>query len=198
MLDSAKQVINLLLVDPREHNHPEVKYHLYGMLGKIAEKQNDPKAAAYNFKMALVQSEAQINSLTQVDVIASQIKIEEVQGAFNKKEESYRRERMGLIYGLVITMLIVAVIAMIFNTTRQKRRYEKLFFDSQKKELSFINSHEIRRHLSNILGLVDLIKNSEDKHQQYIEAEDLIMSSAEKLDASIKNISEKLDHEGDF
>lgn len=194
MLDSAKQVSTRLLVNDKEKNHPEVKYHLYEILGKIAERQNDPQAAAYNYKMALVQSEAQINSLTQVDVIASQIKIDEAQGSFNKKEESYKKERMGLIYVLVISLLTVAIIAMIFNATRQKRHYEKLFFDSQKKELSFINSHEVRRHLSNILGLVDMIRTSDDKHKQYLEAEEMIMASAEKLDGAIKTISAKLDH----
>lgn len=198
MLDSSKQVINRLLIDPKEKNHPEVKYHLYEILGKIAEKKNDTKAAAFNFKMALAQSEAQINNLTQVDVVASQIKIDEAQGSFNKKEEGYKKERLGLIYVLIICMLTVAVIAMIFNVTRQKRYYEKLFFNSQKKELSFINSHEVRRHLSNILGLIDLIKNSDDKHKQYLEAEDLIMSSAKKLDGAIKTISEKLEHDDDL
>lgn len=198
MLDSTKQVISRLLVNPKERNHPEVKYHLYEILGRIAEKQNDNKAAAFNYKMALAQSEAQINSLTQVDVVASQIKIDEAQGSFNKKEEGYKKERLGLIYVLIICMLTVAVIAMIFNVTRQKRYYEKLFFKSQKKELSFINSHEVRRHLSNILGLIDLIKHSEDKHKQYLEAEDLIVSSAKKLDGAIKTISEKLEHDGDF
>lgn len=198
MLDSSKQVVNRLLNDPKEKNHPETKYHLYEILGKIAEKRHDPNVAAYNFKMALAQSEAQINSLTQVDVVASQIKIDEAQGSFNKKEEGYKKERLGLIYVLIICMLTVAIVAIIFNATRQKRYYEKLFFDSQKKELSFINSHEVRRHLSNILGLIDLIKNSDDKHKQYLEAEEHILSSAEKLDGAIKTISEKLEHDGDI
>jgi len=197
MLDSSKRVINALLGNPKEKNHPETKYRLYEILGKIAEQQHDPEAAAYNFKMALAQAEAQINSLTQVDVVASKIKIDEAQGSFNKKEEGYKKERTGLIYVVIISMLAAAIIAMIFNVTRQKRYYEKLFFDSQKKELSFINSHEVRRHLSNILGLIDLIKSSDDKHKQYLEAEEHILTSAEKLDGAIKTISEKLELDGD-
>ena len=154
-------------------------------------------ASQERWTLVVAQAEAQVNSLTQVDVVASKIKIDEAQGSFNKKEEGYKKERTGLIYVVIISMLAAAIIAMIFNVTRQKRYYEKLFFDSQKKELSFINSHEVRRHLSNILGLIDLIKNSDDKHKQYLEAEEHILTSAEKLDEAIKTISEKLELDGD-
>ncbi len=94
---------------------------------------------------------------------------------------------------LVITILVIAMIAMIFSSTRQKRHYEKMLFDTKRNELSFINSHEVRRHLSNLLGLVDMIKNSDDKHKEYLEAEEFILKEAEALDGAIKTISEKLD-----
>jgi hypothetical protein len=193
MPDSAKRVLVQLLNDPSLKNHPEVKYHLYEVLAQIAEKQHDVNAAAYNFKMALQQSEEQITRLTQVDNISSQIRIDEAEDNYLQKEESYKRERLGLIYVLVIAFLTLAIIAIVFRATRQKRYYERLVFDAKKKELSFINSHEIRRHLSNLLGLIDVIKNSDDKHQEYLEAEPYILKEAENLDIAIKNISEKLD-----
>jgi tetratricopeptide (TPR) repeat protein len=193
MLDSAKRIFSRLLADPTERNHPEVKTHFYKMLGLIAEQQKDYKAAAYNFKMSQQQAEEQIGRLTQVDNISSQIKLDEIAVSYNQKEEGYKKERLGLILVLIITILVIAMIAMIFSATSQRRYYEKKLFDSKRDELSFINSHEVRRHLSNLLGLVDLIKNSEDKHKEYLDAEEFILREAEALDGAIKTISEKLD-----
>ncbi|MES2807281.1 MAG: hypothetical protein V4619_01565 [Bacteroidota bacterium] len=193
MHDSAKVLISQLLSGQSLKNHPEVKYHLYDVLGQIAEQSHDEKSAAYYFKTALQQAEQQISRLTQVDNISSQLKIDEVENAFSQKEENYKKERLGLIYVLVITILTIAVITMIFSANRKKRYYEKLVFDAKKRELSFINSHEVRRHLSNLLGLIDVIRNSEDKHKQYQEAEPMILQEAEALDGAIKTISEKLE-----
>jgi hypothetical protein len=193
MLDSSKRIFTRLVVDPTEKNHPEVKSHFYKMLGLIAEQKKDYAGATYNFKMSQQQAEEQIGRLTQVDNISSQIKLDEVEGSYLQKEESYKKERLGLILVIIITILVIAMIAMIFSATRQRRHFEKRLFDSKRDELSFINSHEVRRHLSNLLGLVDLIKNSEDKHKQYLEAEEFILKEAEALDGAIKTISEKLD-----
>jgi hypothetical protein len=193
MYNPAKAVIAELIADQSLNNHPEVKYHLYDILGHIAQQQNDTKIAAYNFKMALLQAEEQISRLTKVDNISSQLKIDEAEDAFTKKEEGYKKERLGLLYVLVITFLAIAVIAMIFSANRKKRYYERLVFNTKNKELSFINSHEVRRHLSNLLGLIDVIRTSEDKHKQYLEAEPMIIREAEALDGAIKTISEKLE-----
>ena len=83
---------------------------------------------------------------------------------------------------------------MIYRNVRQKRYYEKLLFDAKKEELAFINSHEIRRHLCNIKGIIEMIKQSDDKQGEYLQAEDHLYSETEKLDKAIKNISLKLDH----
>jgi hypothetical protein len=193
MPDSARNVLTRLVADPLLKNHPEIKYRLYELLGRIAEERHDLVAAAYNFKMAFQQSAIQVNRLSHVDNIASQIKVEKVEGDYLEKEQSYKRERQGLIYVLIISILTIAIIGMIFSATRQKRRYERLVFDNKKKELSFINSHEVRRHLSNIWGLINLIKHSDNKHEQYLEAEPLLLREAESLDRAIKSISEKLE-----
>ena len=76
---------------------------------------------------------------------------------------------------------------------RDRQYYEKILFTTKKKELAFINSHEVRKHLSNILGIIEMIKHSEDPHTEYIQAEDHLLSAAESLDIAIKDISKKLD-----
>jgi len=192
--DSARLIINRLLSQPSQKNHPEIKFHLYGMLGNIAEKENNDKQAAYNFKMALQQSEEQINRLTQVGNISSQMNIEEMQNTYIQKEEAYKRQRMWLIFIVVVSVLTIAIGGMLYRNITQKRYYEKLLFFAKKEELAFINSHEVRRHLSNILGIVDMIRQSDNKDKEYKEAEDHLLQAAENLDEAIKNISHKLDN----
>ncbi|MEO6522826.1 MAG: hypothetical protein ABIN91_14175 [Mucilaginibacter sp.] len=193
MPDSARYIINHLLTKSSQNNHPETKFHLYGMLGDIAEKKNDDKQAAYNFKMALQQSVEQINRLTQVGNISSQMNIEEMQNTYIQKEEAYKRQRMWLIFIVVVSVLTIATGGMLYRNITQKRYYEKLLFFAKKEELAFINSHEVRRHLSNILGIVDMIRHSDNKDKDYKEAENHLLQAAENLDEAIKNISHKLD-----
>jgi hypothetical protein len=193
MPDSAKYIINQLLAKPEQNNHPEIKLHLYQVLGGIAEKENDYKQAAYNFKMALQQSEDHIGRLTQVGNISSQIKLDEVQGSYTKRVWAYKRQRTWLIFIVIVALLTIAVVAMFYRNTKQKRYYERLLYATKQEELAFIHSHEVRRHLSNILGIIDMIKHSENKAAEYLHAEDHLFCAAESLDAAIKNISEKLD-----
>jgi len=192
-LDSAKSIINRLLADPTQNNHPEIKYHLYEVLGEIAEKGNDNKQAGYDFKMALQQAETNISRLTQVGNISSGIKTDELEGFFVQKVSGYKRERVWLIFAIAGTVIALIIGSLFFRNIRQKRYYEKLLFNTKKEELAFINSHEVRRHLSNIMGIIDTIQHSENKEQAYLQAEDHLLSATESLDNAIKNISKKLD-----
>jgi AraC-like DNA-binding protein len=193
-LDSARYLINQLLAGQEQNNHPEIKYHLYSVLGEIAEKENDYINAASNFKLALQQSEDNISRLTQVGNVSSQIKIDEIAGSYIQKEASYKRERLWLIFMVVVALLIIAIVVMFYRNIIQKRYYEKLLFTTKKEELAFINSHEVRRHLSNILGIIEVMKHSEIKDKEYLQAESHLLSAARDLDTAIKNISEKLDN----
>ena len=193
--DSAVTIIKELLAQPLAVNHPEIKYHLYKVLGQIAEARKDHQQAAVNFKMSLEQSEDMIRRLNQVGNISSQIKIDEIEGSYLQKDESYKRERLWLIFAVVVALLVIVIGTVLHRSARQKRHYEKLLFTSQKKELAFINSHEVRKHLSNILGIIDIIKSSDNKHAEYKQFEEHLFCSAESMDKAIKNISAKLDEQ---
>jgi hypothetical protein len=196
MPDSAAVIIQQLLVDKAQTNHPEIKYHLYEILGEIAQNKGDVKNAAYNFNMALQQSKDNVSKLIQVGDISSRIKVDDMESIYMQQDEIYKRERLWLLFIIVVALLIIAVVTMFYRNAWQKRHYERLLFIAKKQELSFINSHEIRRHLSNILGLIETLKKSDNKHEDYQESEDHLLYSAEKLDEAIKNISEKLEEDG--
>lgn len=191
-IDSATYVINKLLGRPSLMNLPEMKFQLYEMLGEIAQIKNDNKLAAYNFKLALAQSKQHINNLTQVGNVLSQMKINDVQSLYYENLLIYKKERLRLLFILMIALLLVIVIAIFYRSNRQKRRYEKLLYAAQKQELANINSHEVRNHLSNILGLLDLMNDKDNKGTELLKTKDYLQYSAEQLDKALKNVSEKL------
>ncbi|MFD0764715.1 hypothetical protein ACFQZI_07600 [Mucilaginibacter lutimaris] len=194
-LDSAKVIIDMLLAADTANSHPEIKFHLYETLAWIAEKKGDYKASSYNFRLALRQSQEINIRLTQVGNISSQIKIEETEQSYLQKAEVYKRERLWLLFIVLIAALSIIAIALFYRNVRQKRHYEKLLFEAKKAELAFINSHEVRKHLTNILGMIDILKHSSTKLEDYRQVEEYLYKSASLLDDAIKNISEKLNDE---
>jgi hypothetical protein len=191
-IDSAAHIINNLLARPSLANPPEMKFQLYEMLGEIAQIKNDSKLAAFNFKRALEQSKQHVNNLTQVGNASSQMKINDVQSLYYENLLTYKKERLRLQFILVLAFLMVIVIAIFYRSSRQKRHYEKLLYAAQKHELATINSHEVRNHLSNILGLLDLMNDEDNKGNELLKTKDYLLYSAEQLDKALKNVSQKL------
>lgn len=193
-IDSAKSITRALLGDATLNNHPEIKYHLYQMLGSIAAQEDSTAEAAVDFKNALRQAENNMNRLARVGDVSSQIKADDMRYSYIKQEEWLKRERIILIFLVVVAILVTGIFIMVYRTLRQKRYYEKLLFTAQKEELAFINSHEIRRHLSNILGIIELIRHSENAPKEYEHTEQHLFDEVKKLDDAIRTISEKLNN----
>jgi len=191
-IDSAAYVINNLLLRPTLINHAEIKFQLYEMLGEIALIKNDNKQAAVNFKEAFQQSKQNINNLTQVGNVASQMKISDVQSMYYENMLIYRKEQLKLRFTVAVAFLIVIIVAISYRTTRQKRHYEKLLHMAQMHELANINSHEVRNHLSNILGLLDLMNDEHNIGSELPKTKYYLQYSAEQLDKALKNVSKKL------
>jgi hypothetical protein len=189
--DSARYMLQKQLNLPSQKNHPEIRYHLYEVLGKIAERNNDEKLAAENFKLALGELKQNIDNLLQVGDKSSQLKINEVQSLYYVNLLKYERERLWMIFAIALAVLAVIVVAIFYRSSRQKRHYEQLLFAAKKQELATINSHEVRKHLSNILGLLDLVKDIETK-EELLKIRKHLLYSAEELDKNVKNVSEKL------
>jgi hypothetical protein len=191
-LDSAKILVNEQLAITIDENHPEIKYHLYELLAQVAEKEGDVKAASTNYMLALKQSLQNNARISQMGNISSQMKIDETENTYNQRTNDFKRQRLWLIFTVIIAALIIVAIALIYRNVKQKRHYERLLYVAKKEELAFINSHEVRKHLTNILGIIDILQHSENKLQDYKQAEPYLLKSAAKLDEAIKSISEKL------
>lgn len=84
------------------------------------------------------------------------------------------------------------------DITERKVAEQKIFeHDIKMKELAFLQSHEVRRPLANMLGLLELIKADshkiDDDHLQNILL--YIQLSATELDSEIKRVIDKLQEE---
>jgi hypothetical protein len=190
--DSAHYIVDALLIKPSLENHPEIKFHLYELLGEIAEEKGNDKIAAENFKLGLQQVKENNSRLTQVDNITSLIKVDELEGFYSQKDKSYKSERLWLILAVALALIVVLVLAMFYRAIKQKRHFEKLLYAAKKEELAFINSHDVRRHLTNILGLIEVIRQGDGGEKDYLQSEAHLFESANELDKAIKNISDKL------
>ena len=87
--DSATGIVERLLVDSTEANHPEIKLHQYELLAEIAEQKKDYALATANFKLAFKQAEDYNTRRIQVGNVTSLIKIDDIETDYNRKGEAF-------------------------------------------------------------------------------------------------------------
>ncbi|MBB6500926.1 PAS domain S-box protein [Pedobacter cryoconitis] len=85
----------------------------------------------------------------------------------------------------------VRMIGAMQDIDKQKRYEQQLLSQNEQlKEIAWLNSHQVRRPLSNILGLISLIKNSGD-HQEVTEFIDFLAVSSKELDDAVIMINKQ-------
>lgn len=191
-LDSAKVIVQRLINNSGAGNHAELNLYLYKLLGDIEDRKNNQLEAAAAYKQALSQSLEQLKRLINVGSVSSQISIDQVQNSYALRTETYKRERLWLIFILSVAALLIIFGGLLYYNVHRKKYYEKLLFESKKSEIAFINSHEVRRHSSNLMGIMQMINQGDNKYESFVEAEQYLQSELANLDSAIKNISNKL------
>jgi len=194
-LDSARAIGRELITDTNYRNHPEVTLPIYEMLARIAVSKNEKALGIRRFDEALQMGKQQLARLAEVDTIAARLKLDDLQSSYLFREEGFKRERLWLVFSVLTISLMLITSAILYRSIRQKRRFERLLYETQKNEVSYLNSHHLRRHVANILGIVDTIKNSENHYATYVEAEPHLLCAAEDLDDSIRELTAKLDNQ---
>ena len=193
-LDSAKSVVQRLIGNSRGKNHAELNLYLYKLLGDIEDGKGNPNGAELAYNMALLQSLEQLKRLINVGSISSQISIDQVQNSYALRTETFKRERLWLIFIISVAGLLIVFGALLYYNVHRKKYYEKLLFESKKNEIAFINSHEVRRHSSNLMGIMQMINQGDNKYENFVEAEQYLQTELTNLDNAIKNISNKLNN----
>jgi predicted negative regulator of RcsB-dependent stress response len=113
-LDSARSTIVGLINDASEQNHAERTLRFYKLLGDIENKKGDYQQAAGAYNTALAHTWEQLKRLIDVGSISSQIRIDQVQNSYALKTETYKRERLWLIFIITAITLFIIIGALLY------------------------------------------------------------------------------------
>jgi hypothetical protein len=190
--DSAKLILQNLLTPNRQNEAPELRYKYYQLLATIAEEADDYHNASLNSRLALIQAEKFAHNLVILGDLSSQIRLDQIESSYRADALAYKRERVLLMMAIALSVLVVLVIGMFYYNTKQKRHYEQLLYASKKKTLAYMNSHEVRRHLSNILGLCALLDEEDFSQEEFATFNKYMLESARQMDESLKSVEKEL------
>jgi hypothetical protein len=165
---------------------------LYAFLGDIYEQERDFKSASLNYQKSLAKLSINAENQLKADNIKSSIEYFDINDKYIAAKNELSVRRSYLILFVIIAALIIFKLYFLYRNLRIKKELEKVMFNQFNYELSMMSSHEVRRHLANVLGLITVIRLSEDKYVEYVELENALFESVEKLDCAIKDIIEKL------
>jgi len=75
----------------------------------------------------------------------------------------------------------------------QHREYEQQLLNQNEylKEIAWINSHQVRRPLCNIMGLVELIKNPDNSKEDIMQFIEMLSDSSKELDDAVIRVNKQ-------
>lgn len=188
----AREVIFKLLSSGDLKKLGYMRCKLFILLGSAYEKEKQFELAAQYYKKGTEQSSLNTLRMMKTGSILNLLKYDEIKKKYVVAQENLEVRQNFLLLFVAITGMIILTFIFLYRSLKIKKKYDELMFNKLSSEISFINSHEIRKYLSNILGIVMVIKMSEDRNETYLEFEDALFDSAENLDTSIKSIAAKL------
>ena len=120
------------------------------------------------------------------------LKYDEINKKYLVAQENLAVRQNYFMLCMAVAAMIILTFIFLYRSLKMKKKYDELMFNKLNSEISFINSHEIRKYLSNILGIIMVIRISEDRKETYFEFEQELFDSAQNLDNSIHSIATKL------
>jgi tetratricopeptide (TPR) repeat protein len=190
-IDSARLIGNMLIKDPMLVS-PSLKIRVYQLLAKISEDGYQYDQSLAYHKMALSESERYNKGLMIMGDVSLKFRLEQMKAAYEAKVLIYKKEHTILLFAMAILLLIAIIAVILYQGIKQKRRYEKLLAQTKNQELAFINSHEVRKHLANILGLSNTIYQLKPSDSDLSTFLNHLHNSAKDLDECVRNMQNKL------
>lgn len=109
------------------------------------------------------------------------------------KALAYKRQRNALICAMALVFLIFLILALVHIKVRQRRRCERLLNEENIRELALINSHKVRRHLANILGLCTILNEFNPSSDDIPVYHEHLFNAACCLDQSLNEVDQKIE-----
>jgi hypothetical protein len=190
-LDSAELTAQDIISED-ELKSPQIRYQSYKLLSQISQKKGDYKTAAYQNGLALNELESFLKSMVHVGDLSSQMQLDQLESSYLVQTLNYKKENTLLIFTIMLVVLLVIVVAMFYFNISQKLKYENIINANKTQELAFLNSHGLRKHLANILGICDILIQDEKEGSELAKHYEYLSISAQKLDDAIKTMEKKL------
>ncbi|NQX37834.1 Tetratricopeptide repeat-containing protein [Pedobacter steynii] len=191
----AKELTFKLLASPNLKDPGYTRSILYELLGDAYQQEKNFKLSSSYYEKGLRQSFLNSKNIMKTGSILTFLKYDEIKNKYVIAEENLKARKNQFILSGIIAAMIIITLVLLYRSVRMKKKYNELMYSELNREISFINSHEVRRYLSNIKGIIMVIRMSKNKKKTYTELEEALFDSAENLDNSIKNIAIKLhDH----
>ncbi|RZL43201.1 MAG: hypothetical protein EOP00_22765 [Pedobacter sp.] len=192
--ENAKKFIHVMLETGDLKNLTFLSSQLYKLLSGIYVKEKNYNAALTYYRKNVEQLSLYAEKQYKSDNILTILKYHEIKTRYDKIEEEQKVKKNYFLFSIIIAAMIIVILFTLYRAVLIKKKYNKLAYDKLNDELSFLNSHDVRKHLSNILGIISVVHASENKQAAYEEMEEALIDSAENLDNSIRNIAAKLDN----
>lgn len=190
-LDSAKKIVNELLSE-NQNGSSQIRLDCFKLRAKIAADQRQLTDSQNNIQLALAESEKLTQKLALIDDLSSGLRIDEVESINQARDLIYHRERTILIFSVFAAILLVLVIYMAYRNMKQKNQLQELVHKSKSQELAFINSHEVRRPLANILAICEILAESADKTPNDAQLLNYLDQEAKEMDQKLREVELKL------
>nr|WP_183558358.1 hypothetical protein [Mucilaginibacter sp. SP1R1]MBB6148289.1 hypothetical protein [Mucilaginibacter sp. SP1R1] len=189
---NAKKIAFKMLATGDLRNHKYLCSKLYKLLGDIYHKENNPELSSLYYKKSIEQTSLHIEKQLNSENMLVSLKYYDLKDKYLIAEKDLKVRKKYLVLLSVIAPMIIIILFLLYKSLQIRKKFNELRFNKLNEEISMMNSHEVRRYLANILGIITIIQISENKFEAYQEVERALCDSAENLDTSIKSIADKL------
>lgn len=161
------------------------------------------KDSVYSVQTRVKISELELNR--QMDIQEKNLRIKEKEARIYQLQVKQGRN-LRIIYLMTLFFILIITIRSIISFRKSNRSLKRENADQYKaieernrilEEIAHMQSHEIRSHVATILGLSNLFKEGDHTEASNKTIIDGITSSAQELDAVIRNVAEKKNRMGD-
>ena len=192
-LDLAFTTAKLLVQDPQLAS-PQIRLDAYKLLARIAQDKNETSEANHYLRLALEESEDYTLRMSKIGDLATALRLDRMEFGYLARNQIYKKERTILAMAVTVAVLVIIAIFVFYRNIKQKSRFEKLLHQARSEELAYINSHQVRKHLANILGICSLLDSqpaTTDELRQYLKH---VHQEAKEMDDRLKDVAQKLNN----
>jgi len=190
-LDSAVLEAHKILIEEKNGPSP-MRLNAYKLIATVAEEQNQHIKAERYFKLALAESEGFTIKMRSVDLLSTELRQDRLDAAYQAQYLVFHKERIILFYSIALTTLIILIICLFYRNVKQKSKYQQLLHETRSQEIAFINSHQVRKPLANILAICRLLidhENTVEENNSYYEVLD---QQVQEMDQKLREVEMKL------